>query len=158
MTALEEEGMTLLEAAKALLTAWDDEEEYGVFGPAMEALRLAIEAAETVRPGGIELASVPMRTVQQWPFEASHTVVQPAYQTLFIDEARTALGQPGLNVAERLLDHQVTLIFNVDQPAKTGVLTRIISHPTVGPAYLVLDNDDDILYPLNSIQDIREVS
>jgi hypothetical protein len=149
--------LTLLEAAKALLAAWDNEEEYGVFGPAMEELRLAVNAAETVQPGGIELASVPMGTVQQWPLQASHTVVQPAYQTMFIDEARTALGQPGLNVAERLLDRRVTLIFNVDLPAKTGVLSRIISHPSVGPAYLVLDNDDDILYPLNSIQDIREV-
>lgn len=66
------------------------------------------------------------------------------------------MGQPTEEDARDLVGYQVTMIFNVDLPPKSGVLTEVITHPAA-PAYLVLDNNHDVRYPLNSIQELQKV-
>lgn len=81
----------------------------------------------------------------------------PHLQTAFMDEARASMGQPSAYAAMELLDKRVRLTFNVDKPPVEGVLTSVINHPSNAPAYLVLDNNSHLMYPLNSVQAIESL-
>jgi hypothetical protein len=76
-------------------------------------------------------------------------------QAAFIDEARHAMGQPGLKDVEELLGQRVLLVFNVDWPAVEGVLTDVVTHPSAGTPNLILDGYRERVYPLNAIQRIE---
>lgn len=82
-------------------------------------------------------------------------VSDPHLQTAFISEARRSMGQPSLEDAWALVDKRVTLVFNVDKAPVTGVLTNV-TQPSAGPGYVMLDNETNLMYPLNSIQQIKE--
>jgi hypothetical protein len=81
-------------------------------------------------------------------------VSSPHLQAAFIDEARFSMGQPSRNNVQALVGKRVRLVFNDDHPPMTGVLTDLIHHPT--KPLVVLDDDDRLIYPLNSIQAIEE--
>ena len=78
-------------------------------------------------------------------------------QNAFISEARTAMGQPDEEEAVRAVGRVVKITFNVDKPPVSGKLTRVINHPSSAPTYVILDDDDNVLYPLNSIQSIEVI-
>lgn len=67
------------------------------------------------------------------------------------------MGQPGLQEAESFLGEIVVLTFNQGMAPRQGVLSDIIEHPANpnGPSYLILNDDTDTPYPLNSIQSIK---
>lgn len=75
-------------------------------------------------------------------------------QSAFIDEARSAMGQPSPVYCEDFIGQQVMLIFNVDRAPVKGELTQVLNHSN-GVTYLVLDDNQDVLWPLNSVQEIR---
>jgi hypothetical protein len=87
---------------------------------------------------------------------AAKNVSSPHLQNAFIDEARHSMGQPSLEDCHRLLDAFVEIDFNDDKPSVRGVVT-LVTQPSVGPAYVMLDNDTKLMYPLNSIQAIRRM-
>jgi hypothetical protein len=83
-------------------------------------------------------------------------VSDPHLQNAFISEARASMGQPSLEDCWALVDCFVEIDFNDDQPSVRGILT-LVTQPSHGPAYVMLDNDTTLMYPLNSIQAIRKV-
>lgn len=84
-------------------------------------------------------------------------VSAPHLQSAFIDEARVSMGQPSNRDCMSLLGKQVRIIFNVDKAPIVGELTRVINHPANSPTYLIIDHEEHLLYPLNSIQSIEAV-
>jgi hypothetical protein len=87
---------------------------------------------------------------------AAKNLSAPKYQAAFIEEARAVMGQPSVEMAQRLLGERVRLVFNVDKPSVEGVLTHVVSHPA-GPYLMLDDNDGKVRYPLNAIQAIQRV-
>src|SRR5215469_15131654 len=83
----------------------------------------------------------------------------PAHlQSIFIESARTAMGQPDEEDATWCLGKLVTITFNHEREPVTGTITHIIRHPSTWHAtYLVLDHDEKNRLPLNSIQSIELV-
>jgi hypothetical protein len=85
-------------------------------------------------------------------------VSDPKYQEAFISEARHSMGQPTLGDCQALIGQKVTVTFNAEHPSGmrgiTGYLTNVVQ-PSHGPAYVMLDNDTKLMYPLNSIQSIE---
>jgi hypothetical protein len=69
------------------------------------------------------------------------------------------MGQPTLEECHALIGQKVTLVFNAERPSGmtgvTGYLTNVMQ-PSHGPAYVMLDNDTKMMYPLNSLQEIKE--
>jgi hypothetical protein len=81
--------------------------------------------------------------------------VAPAHlQTEFINAARAAMGQPDVSEVTTYLGERVTIVFNGERHPVSGVLTGIVSLPGGINSYLVLDNNEDVTYALNSIQSI----
>jgi hypothetical protein len=87
-------------------------------------------------------------------------MASPHLQSAFIDEARVAMGAPSKADAEACLGKYVVVEFNDQKPAMRGHLTRVIDHPANGGSsvYVMLDEDKQLMYPLNSIQSIKVVS
>lgn len=89
---------------------------------------------------------------------AAKNVSAPHLQNAFIDEARHSMGQPTLDDAQALIGRKVKLVFNAERPSgmtgATGMLTDVVQ-PAVGPAYVMLDNDTNLMFPLNSLQSIE---
>jgi len=82
----------------------------------------------------------------------------PHLQAEFVNAARAAMGQPDLGEVSLYLGQLVKLTFNGDREPVTGVLTRIVSHPSrIDAPYLILDDDNKVHYSLNSIQSIELV-
>lgn len=92
--------------------------------------------------------------LQQMRRSGAKNVSSPHLQNAFIDEARFAMGQPSQSTVSALVTKRVRLVFNVDKAPVTGTLTAVVNHPT--STYLVLDDDQNLMYPLNSIQSIEE--
>jgi hypothetical protein len=115
--------------------------------------RAAHEDAGERSPVHVEAAEMPVAARRS----GAKNVSAPEYQTAFISEARASMGQPSVQDAEALLGYVVTLTFNVDKAPVHGMLTSIIQHPASAPAYLVLDDNTALMYPLNSVQEIRRV-
>jgi hypothetical protein len=109
------------------------------------ALRNAYEDA------GVTSAAIPLVVRRS----GAKNVSAPEYQTAFISEARHVMGQPSEQEAEALVGKLVTLIFNVDKAPVQGKLTAVTTHPAGAPSYLVLNDDHNLLYPLNSVQEIQ---
>ena len=86
-------------------------------------------------------------------------VAPPHLQSIFVDAARAAMGQPMDDDAAWCLDKLVTITFNGERAPITGVLTNIIHHPTTAPAatYLVLDHDEQHRIHLSTVQSIELV-
>ena len=82
----------------------------------------------------------------------------PHLQSIFINAARAAMGQPDEDEAAWCLGKLVKITFNFERESITGTVTRIIRHPSSeGVTYLVLDHEEKVRYPLNSIQSIELV-
>jgi hypothetical protein len=82
----------------------------------------------------------------------------PGLQAEFIDSARAAMGQPNEQEVLTYVGQLVTLVFNDDRPAVTGMLTRVFAHHpsfSLDVTYLVIDSDEDHMIPLNSVQSIQ---
>jgi hypothetical protein len=129
------------------------------------AFRAAHEDAGERSPLPVESPQTPVAARRS----GAKNVSAPEYQNAFISEARHSMGQPDVQDAEALLGYVVVLIFNAETPRQgstgpltqaRGVLTRVMDHPSGGPTnsvYLMLDDDKDAVYPLNSVQEIRRV-
>jgi hypothetical protein len=103
---------------------------------------------------------VPVESLERHPTarrSGAKNVSDPKYQEAFISEARHSMGQPSLEEASALVGRKVTVVFNDDTPSVRGILSTVMQ-PSHGPAYVMLDNDTKMMYPLNSIQEIKEVS
>jgi phospholipase C len=153
---------TLFEAAKAVVAAWDDEVDPFDFKKAMDELRAAIGKAPPEDVPEVEVSTALQTTTPQTPVSpvrrsGAKNVSSPHLQSAFINEARASMGQPTVAEVRAMLNYEITMIFNVDLPPRSGFLTDVIEHPSSGPAYLVLDHEDTVLYPLNSIQTIERV-
>jgi hypothetical protein len=85
-------------------------------------------------------------------------IASPHLQAAFVDEARVAMGAPSKADAEACMGRYVEIVFNTDEPAVRGHLTRVIDHPSNGGGvYVMLDEDKKMTYPLNAIQSIKVV-
>jgi hypothetical protein len=116
-------------------------------------IREEVPDVEVTSRGSSELVSALESPVERRRSGAKNVSSQHL-QNAFIDEARHSMGQPSLEMAQALIGQRVTLTFNVDREPITGYLTNV-TQPSHGPAYVMLDNDTKLMYPLNSIQEIK---
>jgi hypothetical protein len=159
----------LRDAVRQVLSAWDaddDQEKNDLSESLWQAMGQLEAVFRGTRRGGEE--DVPEVEVtydrSPLPVEVPETPPEgrrsgaknlsaPEYQNAFISEARASMGMPSVQEAEALLGRSVTLVFNVDLPPVRGTLTTVTTSGNT--AYLVLDDDQHLMYPLNSIQEIR---
>jgi hypothetical protein len=120
-------------------------------------IREEVPDVEVTSRGSSELVSSPERPVEARRSGAKNVSSQHL-QDAFISEARHSMGQPSLEVCQALVGQKVTLVFNAERPSgmtgATGILTDVVQ-PSIGPAYVMLDNDTNLMFPLNSIQEIK---
>jgi hypothetical protein len=109
-----------------------------------------VEVTSTRSPVHVETTERPPQARRS----GAKNLSDPIYQNAFISEARSSLGQPSAADAHNLIGARVTLVF-IAKPPVTGILTRVVNHPTSAPTYLVLDDREEIRYSLNSIQEIK---
>lgn len=163
--------MTLEQAARAVLSAWDTEpsDDKGCMSEemwvCMRELRQVLMAVESEVPEVEVTSNLPTISATQaiegltrMPRRSAAKNVSSAHlQNAFISEARSAMGQPGEEEAVSVLGRVVKITFNVDKPPVSGKLTRVINHPSSAPTYVILDDDDNVPYPLASIQNIEVI-
>ena len=168
----------LRDAARRVVALWYQEDGHnlafndlsGTFWTAMAELEMTLKA---VMRGGepvdtdddvpeVEVTSdrshnlvVPPQSPPAARRSGAKNISDPHLQEAFISEARTSMGQPTEEDCRELLDRTVTLTLNASVAPVTGVLTRVIHHPSSGVVYLVLDDNGDEMYTLNSVQAIK---
>jgi len=167
----EERHDPLRDAARRAVKAYYEETPESVkeFNDAMGNLR---EVLESVRRGGeepqedvpdvevtYEGSPLPVEAPERPPEarrSGAKNVSAPEYQNAFISEARRSMGQPSYEDAVALLGKFVKLTFNIDWRPAMGVLTQV-NQQEPEPSYLLLDNYLERRYPLNAIQEIKEL-
>lgn len=105
-----------------------------------------VEVTTDLEP--VVAVSPPMRR------SGAKNVSSPHLQNAFIDEARFAMGQPSQATVESLVGKWVRLVFNFEHDPVVGRLTEIIRHPA--STYVVLDDDQNLMFPVHSLQSIEE--